>query len=113
MIKLLLDANLSWRLIKLLSDSEFREVIHVHSLPLSKPAKDIDIWNWAKSNEFCIVTNDEDFLNLVLQKGFPPKIILLRTGNQNTKTLSEVLISQKQALLELVESDKIGVLEIF
>jgi len=29
---------------------------------------------------FIIVTNDDDFLNLTNMKGFPPKVVLLRTG---------------------------------
>ena len=41
-MKLLLDANLSWRLSKLLSEF-FEEVIHVDSTSLPAPAKDIEI----------------------------------------------------------------------
>ncbi len=84
-MKLLLDANLSWRLVKLLKE-HFKEVLHVKDTSLPYPSSDISIWNYALANNFCIVTNDEDFLHLLLQKGFPPEIILLKTGNKTTST---------------------------
>lgn len=46
-MKLLLDANLSWRLSKMLAH-DFSEVYHADYVDLSLPASDIDIWNWAK-----------------------------------------------------------------
>ncbi len=113
MINLLLDANLSWRLTKALPKDEFNEIAHVDFIQLPVPAKDIEIWNWAKINGYCIVTNDEDFLDLLIQKGFPPKIVLLRTGNQSTKTLSEILVKHKKSIVDLMESDTVGALEIF
>lgn len=113
MIKLLLDANLSWRLTRILGKEDFDEIAHVDFIDLPVPAKDIEIWEWAKTNGYCILTNDEDFLNLLIQKGFPPKIVLLRTGNQSTKTLSEILVKHKQGIVDLMESDTMGALEIF
>ena len=114
MIKLLLDANLSWRLTKLLPEQDFHAVVHINSVrELIAPAKDIEIWDWAKTNGFCIVTNDEDFLNLMLQKGFPPKIILFRVGNQSTQSLGEILVRHKQDIIDLLNSESTGVLEIF
>lgn len=62
---------------------------------LPVPAKDIDIWTFAKEKNFIIVTNDEDFLNFLNLKGFPPKVILLRTGNQSNKNICEILIQHK------------------
>ena len=41
-MKILLDANLSWRLARLLKDF-CEEVIHVESTQLASPARDIDI----------------------------------------------------------------------
>jgi len=79
-MKLLLDANLSWRLIPALS-THFDECVHVNKIDLPKPAKDIEIWNYAATNNYIIVTQDSDFLNLLETRGFPPKIILIRVGN--------------------------------
>ena len=86
-MNLLLDANLSWRLVKMLS-ADYHSCQHVDNIGLSIPAKDWDIWKWAKAKNYMIITNDEDFLNLLMQKGFPPKIILLHTGNQSTQQVA-------------------------
>jgi predicted nuclease of predicted toxin-antitoxin system len=46
-MKLLLDENLSWRMIKKLAPF-FEEVIHVSELKIIQPADDISIWNYAR-----------------------------------------------------------------
>lgn len=81
-MKLLLDANISWRLASKLKP-HFGDCFHVDEVGLQNPARDIEIWNFAKENKLTIVTNDDDFLNLVNVKGFPPKVILLKTGNRS------------------------------
>jgi len=83
-MKLLLDANLSWRLTDVLA-KQFGECIHVNYTNLPKPAKDTEIWNYAEENGYIIATQDSDFLNLFEARGYPPKIILIRTGNMSRK----------------------------
>jgi predicted nuclease of predicted toxin-antitoxin system len=111
-MKILLDANLSWRLVKQLLPI-FPHILHVERTGLPIPAEDVDIWNWAKANDYMIVTNDEDFFNLLVQKGFPPKIVMLRMGNQSTKSVASVLHSRFAEIQILNESDQYGVLELF
>ena len=81
-MRLLLDANISWRLTDKLK-IHFDECKHVDQVGLSVPASDTEIWEYALENNMVIVTNDEDFLNFVNLKGFPPKVVLLKTGNQS------------------------------
>jgi predicted nuclease of predicted toxin-antitoxin system len=83
---LLIDANLSWRLVSMLK-SEFPEIIHVVQTGLAESSSDTLIWRYAQERSYNIITNDEDFYLLSLGKGFPPKIILLKTGNQSTRLL--------------------------
>ena len=109
-MKLLLDANLSWRLTTYLSE-QFGECIHVNQTELSKPAKDTEIWNYAASNGYIIVTQDSDFLNLFETRGYPPKIILLRTGNMSVKE-AMVILSQARSSIEDLEKSEYGLLEI-
>ncbi|HEY5406605.1 MAG TPA: DUF5615 family PIN-like protein [Ginsengibacter sp.] len=71
-MKLLLDANLSWRMCTVLKHY-FEDSLHVDHLGISIPLKDTEIWNYAKQNNLIIVTNDEDFVDFVQVKGFPPK----------------------------------------
>jgi len=110
-MKLLLDANISWRLTALLK-IHFDDCIHVDNCGLASPASDLAIWEFAKDNNLIIVTNDEDFLNFLNLKGFPPKINLLRLGNQANSYLSEILIKHKDDIQMLDASAEIGMLEI-
>ena len=109
-MKLLLDANLSWRLATVLAE-HFGECIHVNKTELSKPAKDTDIWDYAVANSYTIVTQDADFLNLLETRGFPPKIILLRIGNMSREKAGEIIIQSKSAIEDLVINNY-GLLEI-
>ena len=109
-MKLLLDANISWRLTALLSE-QFGECAHVNQTSLSIPAKDTEIWDFAATNGFTIVSQDSDFLNLFEVRGYPPKIILLRTGNKSRKEICEILVSAKPEIEDLEKSDY-GLLEI-
>lgn len=81
-MKLLLDANLSWRLIKIL-EPHFDEVAHANFVGLPKQSSDAVIWNFARRKGFDIVTADKDFVELEATRGFPPKVIQLKFGNLN------------------------------
>ncbi|MDX1939476.1 MAG: DUF5615 family PIN-like protein [Saprospiraceae bacterium] len=112
MVKLLIDANLSYRLVKKLA-GEFSDCLHVSKTGLSIPANDNDIWDWAKQNNYIIVTNDEDYYNLTVYFGFPPKVVLLRMGNQSTNFIAEVLKRHKSHIEQMTNSSDYGILEIF
>ena len=111
-MKLLLDANVSWRLTEKLK-SHFEDCLHVDYIGLTVPASDTIIWNYALTNGLIIVTNDDDFLNLAVNKGFPPKVVLLRTGNQSNEYLEMLLIRYREEIQLLNNSDEYGFLEIF
>lgn len=111
-MKLLLDANVSWRLCAGLG-LHFEDCFHVDNIGLTVPAKDTEIWDYALATNLIIVTNDEDFLNFSNIKGFPPKIVLLKTGNQSNKYIEELLIRHKQDIESLYLSEEYGILELF
>jgi predicted nuclease of predicted toxin-antitoxin system len=111
-MKLLLDANLSWRLIEVLK-AHFNEVMHVDQIDVKVPAQDEEIWQFAKMNNCIIVTNDQDFLDMVSVKGFPPKVILLKTGNQSNSFLGQLLINHVSDIQSLNDSPETGLLEIY
>lgn len=90
----------------------FGRVEHVEHCGLPIPASDTEIWDWAKENKAIIVTNDEDFYYFSLQKGFPPKICLFRTGNQSTQNVKAVLMRHHRQIQALFESTQHGLLEI-
>ena len=78
---------------------------------LAIPAKDNEIWDYALQNGFTIITKDNDFLDLLELKGFPPKVVLLKTGNNSSSALADLLISVKELIAGLVNDDY-GLLEL-
>ncbi len=77
--KLLLDQNLSYHLVRQIADV-FPNAQQVGNLGLYN-SNDKNIWQYAKDNDFAIVTFDADFIDFANLYGHPPKIIWLRTGN--------------------------------
>ena len=108
-MKLLFDQNISFRLVKRIIDL-FPESKQVRELGLEN-STDFEIFEYAKRNDFAIVTFDSDFCDLNILKGFPPKIIWLRTGNTTTANI-ERLLRNKQELIKLFLSEDYGCLEI-
>jgi predicted nuclease of predicted toxin-antitoxin system len=109
-MKLLLDANISWRLCIPLAE-HFGHCDHVNRTGLNPPAKDSEIWRYALQNDYIIVTHDFDFLNLLEVYGHPPKVILLKTGNIDSKSTLDILLQAKQSIVDLHQKDY-GLLEI-
>lgn len=50
-MKLLLDANISWRISRELN-RHYKTCSHVDKIGLKIPATDIQIWNFAKKNNY-------------------------------------------------------------
>lgn len=78
-MKLLLDENLSPRLIASISDL-YPGSKHVEDCGLLH-APDEQVWRFALENGFTIVTKDSDFSEISVLRACPPKIIWLRIGN--------------------------------
>lgn len=81
-MKLLFDQNLSPKLVNRLADL-FPGSCHVQTVRLDC-ADDNKIWEYARLNGFAIVTKDEDYNNLSVLRGSPPKVIWLQLGNCTT-----------------------------
>jgi len=108
-MNLLFDQNISFRLIKKINDI-FPNSKQVKELGLEN-ATDIEIFNYAKKNDYSIVTFDADFCDLSIINGFPPKIIWIRTGNITTKNL-ELIIRLQSNTIKTFLSENYGCLEI-
>ena len=81
-MKLLFDQNLSFKLCGRLGDL-FPDSNQVRLLGLDK-ATDAAIWDYAKANDFILVTLDADYADAAALRGPPPKVIWLRCGNRPT-----------------------------
>ena len=97
-MKLLLDENLSdriiYRIIDLYPDSE-----HVKTLALTNTDDSI-IWEYAKANDFVIVSKDSDFHQRSLLYGHPPKFIYLQVGNCPTSKIVQILRDNLDTIME-------------
>ena len=110
-MRLILDANISWRIIQIIGP-HFETCVHVEQTPLKSQAKDADIWNYAREHDLMVVSNDDDFRNLINTRSFPPKLILLRTGNQSTRFIADILVKHKDEIERLYRASDYGLLEI-
>lgn len=110
-MKLLFDENLSPRLGERLIDV-FPLSVHVHSVGLSG-AHDRDVWEFAKTNDYLIVTKDSDFEELSLLSGFPPKVVWLRRGNCTTGQIEAILRAHREDIELLGTNAEIAVLMLF
>lgn len=73
---------------------------------------DYQIWEFAKKQDYCIVTQDSDFNSLNSLFGFPPKIIWIRTGNLKTQLIAEILIESYSDIEKFIHDKNYGCFEI-
>lgn len=110
-MKLLLDQNISYRLVKQL-ENHFTQVSHVKLAALTD-ASDLDIRNYAKKEGFTIVTYDDDFVKYNYLYGAPPKVIWIRQGNLSNEALAQLLLAKKEKIELFIATElQIGILEI-
>lgn len=109
-MKLLFDQNLSPRLSEALSEI-FPHSAHVRDKGLAT-ATDREVWDFARSEGFTIVTKDSDFNELVVLKGAPPSVIWIRVGNCTTDAIEQLLKEHRDAIDALGSDDKTDLLEL-
>jgi len=103
-MKLLLDENLSRRLVPFLQH-DYPDSSQVVLLGMES-ATDKEVWQKAKDDGYVIVTRDADFQELSLVWGQPPKVIRLKTLNQSRAATLKVLLENREVIIEsLVERD--------
>lgn len=108
-MKLLFDQNISSQILKKISEA-YSDSSHVKIEGLIN-ASDYEIWEYAKLHQFIIVTQDSDFNDIFLLKGFPPKIIWFRTGNLRTDELDLILRNQQTEIQDFCNNNDFGCLE--
>jgi predicted nuclease of predicted toxin-antitoxin system len=110
-MKLLLDENLSRRVVPFILD-DYPGSTQIALLGMEQ-ACDLAIWEYAKSNSFVIVTRDSDYLDLSALYGQSPKIIWLRSGNQSKAAVIHLLLKSKGAIERALEQDGNACIEIY
>lgn len=110
-MKLLFDHNLSWRLVTDLADI-YPNSAHVYKINLFE-VDDRTVWQYAREQDYIIVTKDADFNDLMQLYGYPPKIIWIRKGNCSTKQIEVTLREDLSAVQRLIEDQTVGILSIY
>jgi predicted nuclease of predicted toxin-antitoxin system len=110
-MKLLFDNNLSPKLVGRLA-SLYPDSSHVAAIGLDK-ALDVAVWNHAQEHDYCLVTKDSDFNELLVTKGFPPKVIWIRLGNCTTAEIAELLQKHHETIAEFAQDASAGLLELY
>ncbi len=109
-MKLLLDENLSRRLVPFLQH-DFPGSTQVVLLGMES-ASDKEVWQRAKDEGYVVVTRDADFQELSLVWGAPPQVIRLRTPNQTRAAVLKLLLDNKAAIVSALELDARASIEL-
>ena len=109
-MKLLLDENLSRRLVPFLQH-DYPGSDQVVLLGMQS-ATDKEVWQRARDDGYVIVTRDGDFQELSLVWGQPPKVIRLKTLNQTRAATLTLLLENKDAIIESLIDHDLASIEI-
>ena len=102
-MKLLLDENLSRRLVPFLQH-DFPGSTQVVLLGMES-ASDKEVWTRAQADGYVVVTKDADFQELSLVWGAPPHVIRLRTPNSDRATVLKLLLDNRDLIITSLEID--------
>lgn len=75
-------------------------------------ASDLEVWEFAKTNNYTIVTKDSDFNDLAILKGTPPKVIWLKIGNCRVSDIEKILKEKEQTIKMFLNEEDSAILEI-
>jgi len=109
-LKLLFDHNLSHKLVERLADLCSGST-QTRLLGFARTA-DPEIWFYARTHDFIIVTKDNDFAELAVLRGAPPKVVWLRLGNCSTAAVEQFLRKHFEVIVEFVGDPDRVVLEL-
>ena len=85
---------------------------HVRLLGMAE-ADDLSIWNFAKTNNLVIVTQDSDYSDWNKLRGAPPKIVWLRCGNASVDQIQQKLRSATDRILRMESNTGVKVVEVW
>jgi len=110
-VKLLLDQNLSPRLVAALADV-YPDTAHVRQFGLDK-ASDDALLAFARNRGFIVVSKDADFLNSQIIRDQSVKIVSIRHGNCSTKKIESILRCHADNAANLAATDGLSVLMLY
>jgi len=106
-VKLLLDENLSRRLVPALQ-AKFPGSDQVALLGLTR-ASDAELCDFAAREGFVICSKDDDFHRLVAARGYRPKLVHLALGNASNERVLRALLAATPAIEAALSEPGTGV----
>jgi len=98
-MKFLVDAHLPKRLINLLQQFK-HNAVHTRDLPSGNRTKDTEIIRISMNEQRVVVTKDADFVETIILKNQPWKLLLISTGNIANNEIASLLISNIQQIAD-------------
>lgn len=109
-MKLLLDENLSRRLVPALR-ARWPGSSQVGLLGLDS-ATDADLCRFAAEQEFVIVSKDDDFQRLVAARGYRPRLLQVALGNVSNDVILAALLRDADRIDEAFADVSVGVVTV-
>ncbi len=109
-MKLLLDENLSRRIVPFIQDS-YPGSTQVALLGLEQ-VDDKTIRQYAIDHDYVITTKDADFYEMTMVYGQPPKIIWLKMGNQSKSATIKTLLDNQLIIEQVLITENKDCVEI-
>jgi len=96
-VKLLVDAQLPWRLAELLTATG-HDVVHTSQLALANRTTDQTILQVARDEQRIVLSKDRDFVDSHLRSGEPAQLLWVTTGNIANNELLAVFTANLPAI---------------
>ena len=109
-MKLFVDENLSRKLPSLLGD-HFAGSVSVAGLDLFQ-TPDEELWMIPRKGEYVILTKDNDFEDLSILNGPPPKVIRIVLPNASTRAVVNLLEDHQVLITDFAADDAAGILHL-
>jgi predicted nuclease of predicted toxin-antitoxin system len=109
-MKLLLDQNISYKAIKLLSDV-YEDIAQVGRLGMSQ-IDDAMIWQFARTHNYTMVTFDDYFEERNILSHTPIKVIWLRCQNTSTANVTRLLLENAEKIHQFYEDNAFSCIEL-
>jgi predicted nuclease of predicted toxin-antitoxin system len=94
---LLIDENLPASIARILP------VDSSHATDVADRPSDRQLWDYARSRGWNILTRDTDFFDRIMLDGSPPKVIWVRLGNIRKRDLEAKLLQLWPSIVNLLE----------
>jgi predicted nuclease of predicted toxin-antitoxin system len=109
-VRLLLDENLSVRLLQPLTEL-FPGSEHIRNLKRACTTDRL-LWDLAGSGSFILTTRDEDFVGMSVLQAAPPKVVWLNVGKSRNAVIAALLQTHATDIERFAEHDEYTFLAI-